>query len=370
MPSQHGQRRYQGDTVKKVLIDGEYLCRPLNGIERYAFEITKRLDKLCSAREIALIIPSNPLTVPDYKNIDIIQLKTKIKSHLFWQMVTVQGFLLRHKNYTALEYGNTCLPLVPSIVFLHDIYCELFPEDFSGFRDKLVRLYNMCQYRLIARKAKRIVTVSEYSRNEIAGAFRIQPDRIQEVYSSWLHFKTVTPDYSVFADFPALEKPFYFSLGTISKRKNMKWIVEYAAKHQSDTFAVSGSQLPTTRSLEFSGGNHPKNIILLGYVDDGKVKALMEKCKAFILPSYYEGFGLTPLEALSCGARVIVARAASLPEIYGVTAHYIDPYSTDVDLDALLEEPVEPPSAILARYSYDKSAEAVYKLIADYCNSN
>ncbi|MDR3356513.1 MAG: glycosyltransferase family 4 protein [Spirochaetaceae bacterium] len=353
--------------MKKVLIDGEFLCRPLNGIERYAVEITIRLDKISSKHEIALIIPSNPLSVPAYKNIDIIQLKTKIKSHLFWQMVTVQGFLLMHKNYTVLEYGNTCLPFVPSIVFLHDIYCELFPEDFSSFRDKLVRLYNMYQYRLITRKAKRIVTVSEYSRNEIANTFHIPPGRIRVIYSSWMHFRTVEPDYSVFSTFHTLEKPFYFSLGTISKRKNIRWIVEYAAKHPEDIFAISGSRLPTTQAEELTGGARLKNIILLGYIDDGKVKALMERCKAFILPSYYEGFGLTPLEALSCGAPVIVARAASLPEIYGGAARYIDPYSTDVDLDALLQEPVEPPTAILEKYSYDRSAEDVYRLIVDYC---
>jgi glycosyltransferase involved in cell wall biosynthesis len=89
----------------------------------------------------------------------------------------------------------------------------------------------------------------------------------------------------------------------------------------------------------------------------------MERCKAFILPSYYEGFGLTPLEALSCGAPVIVARAASLPEIYGKTAHYIDPFNTNVDLDKLLEEPVESPGELLEKYSYDAAAEKVYELI-------
>jgi glycosyltransferase involved in cell wall biosynthesis len=354
--------------VKKILIDGDFLCRPLNGIERYAYEITKRLDKLFTAREAAILIPSNALTVPDYKNIDIIQLKTKIKSHLFWQMATVQFFLLRHKNYTALEYGNTCLPFAPTIVFLHDIYCELFPEDFSSFRDKLVRLYNKYQYRLITRKAKRIITVSEFSKNEIAKTFHVPPERIQVIYSSWLHFKAVKPDYSIFSLFPVLEKPFFFSLGTISKRKNMKWIVEYAAKHPEDTFAVSGSKLPTTQDEELNGSPKSKNIILLGYMDDAKVKALMEKCKAFLLPSYYEGFGLTPLEALSCGAPVIVANAASLPEIYGKTVRYIDPHSTNVDLNDLLKLPVEPPAALLEKYSYDKSARDLYSLITEYLN--
>jgi glycosyltransferase involved in cell wall biosynthesis len=352
--------------MKKILIDGEFLCRPLNGIERYAYEITKRLDKLSSAHKIAILIPANPITVPDYKNIDVIQLNTKIKSHLLWQMAVFQFFLLRHRNYTALEFGNTCLPFGRTIVFLHDIYCELFPKDFSSFRDKLVRLYNMYQYRLITRKAKRIITVSEYSRNEIAKTFHIPPERIQVIYSSWTHFKDIKPDYSVFSHFPALEKPFFFSLGTISKRKNMKWIVEYAVKHPRDIFAVSGSWLPTTQDKELKDA--PENIILLGYTDDAKVKALMERCKAFLLPSYYEGFGLTPLEALSCGAPIIVANAASLPEIYGKTARYIDPYDTGVDLNELLKIPVDPPDAILEKYSYDKSAAALYNLIVEYCD--
>ena len=92
----------------------------------------------------------------------------------------------------------------------------------------------------------------------------------------------------------------------------------------------------------------------------------MEKCKAFIHPSYYEGFGLTPLEALSCDTQIIVARAASLPEIYGNTAHCIDPYFTDIDLNELLKQPVDKPYEILKKYSYDIAAEQVYRLIHEY----
>ena len=77
----------------------------------------------------------------------------------------------------------------------------------------------------------------------------------------------------------------------------------------------------------------------------------MERCRAFILPSYYEGFGLTPLEAQSCGAKVIVSNKASMPEIYGDTAYYIDPFNNDVDLDELLKQPVDKPDEILEKYS-------------------
>jgi glycosyltransferase involved in cell wall biosynthesis len=342
----------------KVLINGYFLCRKLTGIERYAHEITLRLDRLSLPGEIGIIVPADLGNIPPYKNLTVIKYKKTIP-HILWQFITLQSFLLTHRSYTILDFGNTCLPLAPGIVFLHDIYCEFFPGDFTSPRDRAVRLYNRWQYRLIARRAKRIVTVSEFSKKQIAEAYRIDPGRVQVIYSSWDHFRGVTPDYSVFDEFPALAKPFYFSLGSLSKRKNIAWIAGYAAKNPGAFFAISGTSLPTARANAAAGGN----VLLLGYLDDGKVKALMERCKAFILPSYYEGFGLTPLEALSCGAKIIVADAASLPEIYGGAAHYIDPFNTGVDLDALLARPVENPAPLLAKYSYDASAARVYALI-------
>jgi glycosyltransferase involved in cell wall biosynthesis len=353
-------------TNKKIIINGDFLCRRITGIERYAYEITRRLDKLSSKDEIAIVIPSIVENIPDYKNMEIIRLKKKSKSNIRWQIFSLQGFLLTHKKYTILEFGNCCLPLTPGIVFLHDIYCEFFPEDFVSKRDKFTRLYSKMQYRFIMSLAKKIATVSEYSKNEISTTFNIDPSRINVIYSSADHIHDIDADGSIFEQFPMLnKKQFYFSLGSLSKRKNIKWILEYAVKHPESTFAISGTSLSTVKVNELDGGL-PKNIIFLGYLDDSKVKALMTQCKAFILPSYYEGFGLTPLEALSCGAKIIIAKAASLPEIYGNTAHYIDPFNTDIDLDSLLREPVEKPDAILAKYSYDTSAEKVYKLIRDF----
>jgi len=351
---------------KKILINGDFLCRRLTGIERYAYEITRRLDNLCAKDEIAVVIPSFLENIPAYKNMEIIRLEKKSKSNIRWQMLTLQVFLLTHRKYTILEFGNTALPFAPGIVFLHDIYCEFFPEDFVSRRDKFTRFYSRIQYRIIAYLAKKIVTVSEYSKNEIINTFKINPSRIKVIYSSADHIHDNVSDFSVFEQFPALkENEFYFSLGSLSKRKNIKWILEYAKKHPENVFAVSGTSLSTVKVNELDY-EIPKNIVMLGYLDDSKVKALMTQCKAFVLPSYYEGFGLTPLEALACGAQIIVAKAASLPEIYGKTAHYIDPYSIDTDLDILLNDPVEKPDAILEKYSFDKAASSVYDIIREY----
>jgi len=351
--------------MKKILINGDFFCRQLTGIERYAYEITIRLDKISKPEEIAVIVPKNTENLPEFSNLKVIRHEKNINSHLWWQMVTLQWFLITHKEYLVLEFGNSCLPFAPGIVFLHDIYCEFFPEDFISLRDRIIRIYNRWQYRLIGKKAKKIITVSNFTRNQILDNFIVNENSIPVIYSSWEHFIGICSDNSIFIEHTELiNGHYFFSLGSLSKRKNLKWIIEYAKKHPDNIFAVSGTSLSTVKVNELEN-RIPSNIILLGYLDDGKVKALMTKCKAFILPSYYEGFGLTPLEALSCGAQIIIANAASLPEIYGNTAHYIDPFNTDVDLDKLLREPVDKPDEILAKYSYDTAARQVYNMIKE-----
>ena len=344
-----------------ILINGYFLCRKITGIERFAIEITARLDKLSHPGEISLIIPGNCPFVPDYSNIKIIRYKNIIP-HILWQMIYLQTFLFFNKKYIIFDFGNTCLPFFPGIIFLHDIYCKLFPQDFYNFKDTIIRLYNCWQYRLIAHKARHIFTVSNYIKNQLLNTYKINPDKVSVVYSSLDHFKNIKPDYSIYNEYPLLAKPFYFLLGSLSKRKNLNWIIEYAKKNPDSIFAISGVSLPTVK-INTLNKNIPDNILLLGYLDDEKVKALMEKCKAFILPSYYEGFGLTPLEALSCGTKIIVANAASLPEVYGDAAHYIDPFSTDINLDELLKQNIKNPKKILKKYSYDNSAEQLYNII-------
>ena len=105
---------------------------------------------------------------------------------------------------------------------------------------------------------------------------------------------------------------------------------------------------------------------MCGYLSDAEVMALEMKAKAFIFPSYFEGFGLPPLEALSCGGKIIISNSSCLPEIYGNTAWYIDPDKPNVNLDELMKNPVEKPDSILERFTFMNTARKIHEAISEY----
>ena len=221
-------------------------------------------------------------------------------------------------------------------------------------------------YRYATKHAKLLLTVSEFSRTQIANTYKIPKEKIYVIPNGWDHFKEIQPDDSIIKNNPKLQNDFYFTLGSLSLRKNLKWVAEYAKNNPNENFAISGKMLSGLVPHELEILKTLDNVILLGYVSDGQVKALMQKCKAFVFPSYYEGFGIPPLEALSCGTKIIVSKSASLPEIYGETAHYIDADNTNVELSELLTQPVAKPDEILEKYTYKNAAKDLYKVLSKY----
>jgi glycosyltransferase involved in cell wall biosynthesis len=348
--------------MARIIINGTFYGDKLTGIERFAHEITTRLDALSAPGEFSLVFPPVvPYSIPSFKNIAVVHLpKTPGKQ---FKNVKLALYIL-FKRLCCLDYGNRTPPFGHGVVFLHDIYCRVHQEDFKTAADKKTMKKTCRMYERIARKADTICTVSEFSKRQIMEYYGVAAEKIEVIYSGSDHMNSIVPDSGIFDRIPELnEKPFYFTLGSLSLRKNLKWIADHAELYPEELFVISGTALKNVVPPELAKLQTLKNVIQAGYLSDAEVKALMQRCKAFVFPSYFEGFGLPPLEALSCGAPVIIGKAASLPEIYGNCAHYIDPFKPDADLDKLLAEPVADPAALFEKYSLDRSAERLYTLL-------
>ena len=352
--------------MAKIAINGIFYNKRLSGIERFAHEITKRLDALASPNEFLLALPPVVQTdIPQFKNIHTVHL---FKAPDFIGKIELYLYLylyLWHTHSLCLDYGNRTPFLGHNIVFLHDIYCRVFPEDFRTAKDKYIMKKTCKMYKRIAKKARLICTVSHFSKKQIMDHYGVPEEKIRVIYNGFEHIHTVSADENILGKLGLNSKEFYFTLGSLSLRKNLKWIMKHAELYPNELFVISGAMLKNVIPPELEKIKLLKNIILAGYLSDGEVKALMQNCKAFVFPSYFEGFGIPPLEALACGAPVIISNAASLPEIYGDCAHYIDPSKPDVDLDALLAEPVSSPAPLFEKYSFDNSAKKLYEILQE-----
>ena len=351
--------------TKILAINGEFFCRNLTGIERVAIDTLDVLDGLLPPGHVELVLPSNAKNVPQYANIKCVSLPFAAAFFPKWTQIHFQKYVLKNRRI-SLDFSNTCPFFSPGIEFLHDIYGRLYSDDFKSRRDKLIRLYSNIMYRRIAKKAKKIVAVSEYTKKTIVDRYKIDPARVQVIYDGLGSYKKIEPDFSVFDRLPQLkEKEFYFTLGSLSTRKNLKWIAQNAKAYPNALYAVSGKPLPSMVAPELEAMKALPNVLMTGYLSDAEVKALLTKCKAFVFPSYFEGFGLPPLEALSCGAPIVISNRTSLPEIYGKAAHYIDPDKPDVDIAALLKEPVESAAATLEKFTAENSARQLAAVIME-----
>ena len=175
----------------------------------------------------------------------------------------------------------------------------------------------------------------------------------------------ITEDNSVLERLNLNQKKFFFSLGSRFPHKNIKWLSSAASNNPAYTFVVSGS-VPEVDRIDYEG-EHRDNMLFTGYLTDGEVKCLMRNCIAFIQPSFYEGFGIPPMEAMSVGANCIVSNRASLPEVYKNSVWYIDPYDYDnIDLDEIMSRPKASNELILNEYSWEKSAKMLLSAIEQY----
>lgn len=346
----------------RIAINGRFVVRRFGGQERYSYQIINGLDELSKTGQFELIVPTyaKEEKIPEFRNIEVKKVG-KVKGHL-WEQTDYFFYLIKNKRI-GFNPCITCPIFKPDITTLHDIGQLINAHSYKNIYGKLSRQWHKWMFISAAKSSKLIFTVSEFSKSEIIKYLNVEPNRIIVSGNGWQHFEQIEEDKSIFNRYPELHPREYFlSASSLTPQKNFQWIKKAAIYNPNDIFVIAGEKVNLTQEDKET---NPSNLIYLGYVTDGEMKLLMHYCKAFIHPAKYEGFGITPMEAMSVGAPIIISNATCLPEVYEDTAHYIDPDNPNVDLNSILQQPVGEPRKVLEKYSWSKISKIVYSAIVN-----
>lgn len=335
----------------KVIVNGRFLLHRTTGVERYAREILLELDKLIKPGEIEMAIPPETKGIPNYKNIKVVQVG-KFGNRL-WEHISFPRYV-RKQNGISLNLCNVAPLSNPGIVVIHDMKIKAHPEYFSW----KFRLWYEILFKNETRRAKKIITVSEFSKKEIIKYYNVSNTRIVVIPNAWQHYERIGYDENTLNRFGLEKGQYFFAMGSMEPNKNFKWVAEQARKMPNQVFAIAGS----INEKVFSDGlgfEFPSNMKLLGFVGDEEAKTLMRDCKAFLFPSIYEGFGIPPLEAISAGCKsVIVSDMEFMHEVFGDCVCYVDLEKKDIE-----QNPVLVSKDVLSFYSWKNSAKRLYEII-------
>jgi glycosyltransferase involved in cell wall biosynthesis len=305
------------------------------GISNYILRLLNALEKIDHDNEYILYTNrpiSSELNLPDRFSISQV---TFPSTHLqLWYQIGLPAQMIRDKIQVFHDpvYPLPFILPVPGVITVHDLSNYTNP-DVHRFRSVLSgRLFP-----LYLRKARSIITVSDYSASELVRLFPWTGNKINVIHqgvSSKFRQETRIDVLEFVRNRYSLPKRFILFLGTLEPRKNLERLL--------DAFAASCSVIP--HSLVISGGLgwkykkllelisvHPNRdrIHLTGYVENDFLPVLLSLAEFLVYPSILEGFGLPILESMACGTPVITSNTSSMPEVAGDAAILIDPFSVD-----------------------------------------
>ena len=317
----------------RVGLDGFPLASPRTGVGHYTFELARALALTAPSDQFELISPValdrsmlDSLDSGKVPNLEItIPKATSIRRH--WWAVGLPLYL-RQTLLDVFHGTNYDVPLWnrgKTVVTIHDLSILLHPQ---YHEPHLVRRARR-RLRIMARSAAMIVTVSQSVKGEISEHLKIKPEKIAVTREAPRRkFRPLKWDQTTAARHRLkVEDEFVLYVGTIEPRKNLLTLVrafEDVLRHTSlkPQLVIAGGKGWMMDELFSLVKNSPisERLCFTGYINDDDLCALYSSCRVFVYPSFYEGFGLPPLEAMACGAPVITSRIPSLIETVGSAA--------------------------------------------------
>ncbi|MFY7667091.1 MAG: glycosyltransferase family 4 protein [Crocinitomicaceae bacterium] len=312
------------------------LSNKLEGFGQYTLEITKRICQNHPEHEFYLFFDRS--YDPKYvfsENVTPIVLFPPTRHpflYVIWFEFSLKRALRKHKVDLFWSPDGFCSlgSNVPQIATIHDLNFEHNPKDLPWIVSKYFRFF----FPKFARKAKHIITVSEYSKNDIHKTYGIPKEKIKVIYngSNDAYHPIEPEEQQTIRNKYADGKPFFLFVGSLHPRKNVKRLIEafdiVSKKNAEIRLVIVGSAMWKDEKLPISKESENR-IIFTGHLEKTELTKIMASALALTYVPYFEGFGIPLVEAMNCGTPILAANATCLPEVAGDAAIYCDPFNVE-----------------------------------------
>jgi glycosyltransferase involved in cell wall biosynthesis len=264
---------------------------------------------------------------------------------ILWEQLALP--ILARRAQLDLLHGavnvSPVLGLCPSVITVHDLSFMRFPQAFPAIQ----RVYLRTQVRRSARSARRVIAISQATKQDIIDLFQVPAERIDVVYNGVdAGFCQAPPEHvEAFRRRKGLPERYMLHLGTLEPRKNLVRLVQafHQARQQRRDLADAKLVLAGGKGWDYANVFQEVSrlalddvVVFAGYVPDEELPWWYRAAAGFAYPSLMEGFGLPLLEAMACGVPAVTARVSSLPEVAGDAAILVDPTSVSELAEALV----------------------------------
>ena len=369
-----------------IYIDVSAAVHQNAGIARYAESLARALLTYHGQEHKFSLFYNRDRQVKPLAGLEGIPTRTIYAGYKPWRMAVWLGqlagigfnrLLSDAELFHATEHLLMPLRDIPTVLTVHDLIYHLFP----AYHKRLNYWYLNVAMPLFVRRADALITISESSKRDLVRIYHVPEEKITVIYEAASpNFGPVPTEHvaEVKARY-GLPERYLLALGTIEPRKNLIRLVEALRSLRQKDRALSLVIVGSRGWLYQGFFQHlekldvPKAVLLSGYVPDADLPAVISGAAAYVLASFYEGFGLPILEAMACGTPVVCSNTSSMPELGGDAACYFDPYNTESMVAAiatvledgnLRAEMRERGLAQAARFSWQRTAKetlAVYE---------
>jgi glycosyltransferase involved in cell wall biosynthesis len=240
-----------------------------------------------------------------------------------------------------ISYRGKC------VVTFHDLAIYKCPECVSAVKSA----HDKTVYNLMVKKADKIIAVSQSTKKDLQEIFKITDDRISVIYSGLdkrFYAAPAVDQQKILARFD-INKKYILFLGTIEPLKNISRLLEAFAQFKEEykkQFKKFEYQLVLSGKRGWLSKEYAqiakdmgvgKDVVFTGYVIGDELVPLFKNAEFFVMPSLYEGFGMTVLEAFATGTPAIISNVSSLPEIAGDAAHFVNPLDKNDIAEAIMK---------------------------------